>query len=130
MRADKSTCTAAADGSSSRKRAPRSAGTSASDPPCACAIPMPTERPSPVPSPIGFVVKKGSKIRPATSSGMPGPSSETSTNAEPSELLDRVLRVQEEVQHDLLNLFAIRDNQRHTIGVVLLHVHEAGTEIQ
>ena len=36
-------------------------------------------RPRPVPSPNGFVVKNGSKMRPTTSSGMPGPVSPIST---------------------------------------------------
>src|SRR4051794_35199362 len=36
-------------------------------------------RPKPVPSPTGFVVKNGSKMRPTTSSGMPGPVSPIST---------------------------------------------------
>ena len=36
-------------------------------------------RPRPVPSPMSLVVKNGSKMRPATSAGMPGPSSMTRT---------------------------------------------------
>jgi hypothetical protein len=38
-------------------------------------IPCESESPSPVPSPTGFVVKNGSKIRLRTLSGMPGPAS-------------------------------------------------------
>src|SRR5579863_301376 len=47
-------------------------------PPCCFTIPYTIESPNPVPTPEGLVVKKGSKMRHAISSGMPGPSSEIS----------------------------------------------------
>ena len=46
-------------------------------PPICCTMPSVTERPSPVPSPTGFVVKNGSKMRSITAGGMPGPESST-----------------------------------------------------
>jgi hypothetical protein len=42
------------------------------------------ESPRPVPAPTLLVVKNGSKMRGASSSGMPGPSSAISTIAQPS----------------------------------------------
>jgi hypothetical protein len=36
-------------------------------------------KPSPNPAPIGFVEKKGSKVLPASSAGMPAPVSDTLT---------------------------------------------------
>src|SRR5919197_3847847 len=50
-------------------------------------------RPSPVPCPAGLVVKNGSKIRPTTSSGMPGPVSAISTCSMSSTLLVRTVSV-------------------------------------
>ena len=49
-------------------------------PPWSVTIPWAMASPSPVPCPGGLVVKKGSKIRPRISSGMPGPSSSNSTS--------------------------------------------------
>ena len=46
-------------------------------------MPWQTKRPRPVPSPTGLVVKKGSKMRASTASGMPGPVSSTSTTTVP-----------------------------------------------
>src|SRR4051812_9882092 len=48
-------------------------------PPCCCTILYEIDRPSPVPLPISFVEKKGSKILGNTSGAMPPPSSSTST---------------------------------------------------
>jgi len=48
-------------------------------PPCSFTIPWQMDSPSPVPSPSPFVVKNGSKMRPAISSGIPGPLSVTLT---------------------------------------------------
>ena len=46
-------------------------------PPWPFTMPWTTERPSPVPSPTGFVVKNGSKIRRRISGRMPWPVSWT-----------------------------------------------------
>jgi hypothetical protein len=48
-------------------------------PPSPLMIPWQRERPSPVPLPMGLVVKKGSKILDAIRGSTPGPESETST---------------------------------------------------
>ncbi len=48
-------------------------------PPCSLMMPWQIDRPRPVPSPSALVVKKGSKTRACSSSGMPGPSSVIST---------------------------------------------------
>jgi hypothetical protein len=66
-------------GSSSRNVAP--CPTSLSTvmvPPCSSSVRRQSDRPSPVPSPGGLVVKKGSKIRACTAAGIPGPLSFTS----------------------------------------------------
>src|ERR1700752_2171509 len=69
------------------------------------------ERPSPVPTPAGFVVKKGSKTREAILGAMPGPSSETSSAIlPPGEQC--VLRIDEQIQDDLLQLVRIRHRLR------------------
>ena len=47
-------------------------------PPCSRTMPWLIERPSPVPSPSGLVVKNGSNTWAASASDMPGPSSITS----------------------------------------------------
>ena len=47
-------------------------------PPLCLTIPNTVERPSPVPLPISFVVKNGSKIFSMISGGMPSPVSSTS----------------------------------------------------
>src|SRR5262249_46766827 len=49
-------------------------------PPCASTIRRARGRPRPVPWPTGLVVKKGSKMRGMTSSGMPLPPSRTATS--------------------------------------------------
>ena len=53
------------------------------EPPIDWTMLMQTERPIPVATPIGFVVKNGSKIRPTCSAGMPGPVSVTEKNMRP-----------------------------------------------
>ena len=60
-----------------RARLRRTASARTSDPPCASAMPRETARPMPVPAPTGLVVKNGSKIRPRTAAGTPGPLSAT-----------------------------------------------------
>ena len=47
------------------------------DPPCSSTIRWQIASPSPVPSPTGFVVKKGLNILSRISAGIPGPVSET-----------------------------------------------------
>ena len=47
-------------------------------------VPWQMERPSPVPTPTGFVVKKGSKMRLIRLAGIPAPVSRTSRTARPS----------------------------------------------
>ena len=42
-------------------------------PPCSSTMPRQSDSPSPVPSPGGFVVKKGSKILARIAAGIPGP---------------------------------------------------------
>ena len=49
-------------------------------PPDCFTIPKTVERPSPVPTPLGLVVKKGSKIRAFTSGVMPCPVSVTASS--------------------------------------------------
>ena len=81
-------------------------------PPSCSTTPSVTDRPRPVPSPTGFVVKNGSKIRLMSDAGMPGPeSSTTMVSSRPttvarrrtSATLTRCLRsVDHEVRHDLL----------------------------
>ncbi len=69
----------AQDGTVTTKAAPAPGVLSTvSVPPWPC-VTMSCERlkPSPVPEPVGFVVKNGSKIFSRTSSGMPGPLSAT-----------------------------------------------------
>src|SRR5262249_42696387 len=51
-------------------------------PPCLATIWRAMPRPRPVPSPLAFVVKNGSKTRGRTSAGTPGPSSITRTTAD------------------------------------------------
>jgi len=48
-------------------------------------------RPSPVPLPTSFVVKKGSKIRLRSASGIPRPVSATETQTYPSSSQDRTV---------------------------------------
>ena len=96
-------------------------------PPWASAMPRLTERPRPVPCPDSFVVKNGSKMRPASATGTPGPLSDTSTNTRwPSTPVrtaiaasrrgsDGLLGVQQQVEHDLLNLLAVDDDDRNVV---------------
>ena len=48
---------------------------------------------SPIPSPLGFVVKNGSNMLAATSAGMPGPLSSTVTFASPERCLETRTRM-------------------------------------
>ena len=57
------------------------------DPPDCPANPFTMERPSPVPAPLGLVVKNGSMARLSTSGGIPVPWSETTTKAVAGPLL-------------------------------------------
>ena len=52
-------------------------------PPCSSMMLRHSDRPSPVPSPAGFVVKNGSKMRERISGGMPRPVSAISTRTRP-----------------------------------------------
>ena len=52
-------------------------------PPIAVTMLWQMDSPSPMPAPIVFVVKKGSKRRESTSGRIPGPLSRTSTTAHP-----------------------------------------------
>ena len=67
-------------GSSMRKVAPRPTSLwTAIVPPCSSSMFRHSDSPSPVPSPAGLVVKKGSKMRARISAGMPGPLSAMSS---------------------------------------------------
>ena len=96
-------------------------------PPRPLTMPWQIERPSPVPTPTGFVVKNGSKMRGRTSGGMPAPVSEISTRARPSgavpvdgahdvlagaPLRDRLRGVDEEVQEHLAEPVLAPDDGR------------------
>ncbi len=52
-------------------------------PPCAAMMLLHKDRPIPVPTPVGLVVKKGSKIRSRSAGGMPGPLSAISSCTPP-----------------------------------------------
>ena len=82
-------------------------------PPWLRTMPWAMPRPSPVPSPTGLVVKKGSKIRSRCSAAIPQPSSSTWTttqsprsgrDADRARLAERLNGVEHEVQEDLLEL--------------------------
>ena len=88
-------------------------------PPCSRTIPWTMERPRPVPTPAGLVVKNGSKMRGSSSGAIPGPLSDismTTRSAEiflvrkwmirpgPSSLFQRLLGIEEQIQHHLLQL--------------------------
>ena len=101
-------------------------------PPCACAIPRLTDRPSPVPWPTLLVVKNGSNTWLVIAAGTPGPSSLTSTNAAAAVRRcgrgrgragpvrgTRLFGVDEEVQDHLADFLAIDHNQRQIERVVL-----------
>ena len=89
-------------------------------PPCSRTMPWLIESPSPVPSPSGLVVKNGSNTCAASASDMPGPSSATSTatpssqrrartttRAGPAGAGDRLGRVVDEIDEDLLDLVGV-----------------------
>lgn len=61
-----------------------------------------TESPRPVPSPSGFVLKKGSRMRSRMPSGIPGPAS--NANRDPAAVGSHVGGVQDEVQERLADL--------------------------
>src|SRR5438105_1775714 len=72
-------------GSTTVKRVPRPGSLATSiDPPSARTTVWQIESPSPVPAPMGRVVKNGSNTRGSSAAGMPGPLSSTSTIARPS----------------------------------------------
>ena len=72
-----------------RKRVPTDTLLATSiDPPIAVIRLWQMERPNPVPTPTGLVVKNGSKMRGRTSSGMPTPVSEISTATRPPSSMD------------------------------------------
>ena len=62
-------------------------------PPCSRTMPWLMERPRPVPSPSGLVVKNGSNTCAASASDMPGPSSTTSTATQSSQRRARTTTV-------------------------------------
>src|SRR6266540_3229334 len=61
-----------------------------------------TESPRPVPSPSGFGLKKGSRMRSRMPSGIPGPAS--NANRDPAAVGSHVGGVQDEVQERLADL--------------------------
>ena len=100
-------------------------------PPCSRTMPWLIERPSPVPSPSGLVVKKGSNTWAASASDMPGPSSITSTATPSSQRRartthapgppgagDRLRGVVDQVDEDLLDLVGVDVGHRQ-IGLDL-----------
>ena len=90
-----------------------------------CSSRRTMSRPSPVPSPTPFVVKKGSKMRPWISGGTPGPSSMMRTttrsrsrlgaHGDVTALAHGVERVVEQVHPDLVQLRAHRVHARHVV---------------
>ena len=100
-------------------------------PPCSRTMPWLMERPSPVPSPSGLVVKNGSNTWAASASDMPGPSSAMSTATPSSQrrartttvpgrpaARDRLRRVVDEIDEDLLDLVGI-DVRHRQVGLDL-----------
>ena len=72
-------------GTTTRNRLPRPGRDVTSiRPPWSVTMPWAMASPRPVPCPGGLVVKNGSKMREATSAGIPGPSSQTSKTTPPS----------------------------------------------
>src|SRR3990167_3794823 len=127
-------------------------------PPWLSTIPRHSESPRPVPWPGGFVVKKGSKIRPWISGGMPAPGSATvktmrggaGAGGGPREggggavrvrapredeaarrraRAHRVVRVGREVHDELLELVRIGPQQRQVGGEVDHHLHGVEAEL-
>ena len=105
-------------------------------PPCAVTMPWQIERPMPVPTPCGLVVKKGSKIRRLTSGGMPravvrdlGDDLAAAAarrarrgGAAAGDLHQRLLRVDEQVEQHLVQLVAVAPDARQAgrhVGVDL-----------
>ena len=84
------------------------------EPPCALTIPAQMDKPKPVPSPMAFVVKKGSKILVCTSLDMPDPLSryfdrhvliaEPGSYADLAGTGDRLHCVQQDIDDHLLHL--------------------------
>ena len=75
-----------------QKRAPTAARSAQMRPPCSLTMPSEIERPSPVPCPVGFVVKNGLKMTSSDSGGIPGPVSSTSTRTASCIVRVRIVR--------------------------------------
>ena len=117
-----------AAGRNTRNVEPRpSVDSTAIRPPACVTVPCTDARPSPVPSPISFVVKNGSKMFSSSSGAMPVPVSATrdarvgslvemhrlGRDAQRPAVGHRVARVDGEVHDDLLELPAVGDDGHH-----------------
>src|SRR6058998_3573156 len=79
-----STCSGAAGSSTTNLAPPSSESSSQIFPPTSVTTRWQIARPRPVPSSGPLVVKKGSKMRPRISRGIPGPESPTVTRTQPA----------------------------------------------
>src|ERR1700688_782530 len=90
-------------------------------PPASVTIAYTSDRPSPVPRPISFVVKKGSKMRASVASSMPDTGGNgLERHAQGARSVNGLDRVAAQVHHHLVQLRDIADHdQRRLRGVRL-----------